>query len=216
MITGENRWVAWAREIEALAQAGYTYASNPYERERSVRLREIAAEIISANSQLSIEEVQFAFEAQPGYVTPKVDVRAAVFMEEKLLFVREAMDGRWTLPGGWADVGEPPSRRHRTRGDRGSGHEGPGRTAYRRLRCQSLSREDAVVPCVQAALPVHAPWEGSRNQISKRWRPRFSRLTSCRNPSLGSGRPGSTWPTQSKPIGIAGVRRCSTREAIRC
>jgi ADP-ribose pyrophosphatase YjhB (NUDIX family) len=109
MIVDENRWLAWAREIEALAQAGYTYASNPYERERSVRLREIAAEIITAYSQLSMEEVQLAFEAQPGYVTPKVDVRAAVFMEEKLLFVREAMDGHWTLPGGWADVGEPPS-----------------------------------------------------------------------------------------------------------
>ena len=101
--------MAWAREIEALAQAGFTYASNPYERQRSVRLREIAAEIITAYSQLSMEEVQFAFAAQPGYVTPKVDVRAAVFREDKLLFVREAMDGRWTLPGGWADVGEPPS-----------------------------------------------------------------------------------------------------------
>lgn len=109
MINDENRWLAWAREIEALAQAGYTYASNPFERDRSIRLREIAAEIIAGYSQLAQEDVLQAFEKQPGYVTPKVDVRAAVFQDEQLLFVKEAMDGRWTLPGGWADVGETPS-----------------------------------------------------------------------------------------------------------
>ena len=108
-IKNENRWLTWAREIEALAQAGYTYASNPYERERSIRLREIAAEIIAGYSQLTQEDVLQAFNGQPGYVTPKVDVRAAVFQDEQILLVKEAMDGRWTFPGGWADVGEKPS-----------------------------------------------------------------------------------------------------------
>jgi ADP-ribose pyrophosphatase YjhB (NUDIX family) len=108
-IREENRWLEWAREIEALAQAGYSYASNPYERERSIRLREIAAEIIAGYSQLSEQDVLDAFMSQPGYVTPKVDVRAAVFQDDQLLFVKEAMDGRWTFPGGWADVGELPS-----------------------------------------------------------------------------------------------------------
>lgn len=110
MIAKESRWLAWAREIEALAEAGYTYASNPYETQRSIRLREIAAEIIAGYSQLDERQVLEAFAAQPGYVTPKVDVRAAVFRDGELLMVREAMDGRWTLPGGWADVGETPSQ----------------------------------------------------------------------------------------------------------
>jgi ADP-ribose pyrophosphatase YjhB (NUDIX family) len=110
LIPGGSNWLAWAREIEALAEAGYTFASNPYERERSIRLRQIAAEIIAQYSQLDEVDVLEAFAAQPGYVTPKVDVRGAVFRDEKLLMVREAMDGRWTLPGGWADVGETPSR----------------------------------------------------------------------------------------------------------
>lgn len=110
MIPKESNWLAWAREIEALAEAGYTYASNPYEKQRSVRLREIAAEIIAGYSQLDETDVLEAFAAQPGYVTPKVDVRGAVFRDGNLLMVREAMDGRWTLPGGWADVGETPSR----------------------------------------------------------------------------------------------------------
>jgi len=55
------------------------------------------------------KELLTAFQAQPGYVTPKVDVRGAVFDGESLLFVREAADQCWTLPGGWADVGETPS-----------------------------------------------------------------------------------------------------------
>ncbi|MEJ2011406.1 MAG: NUDIX hydrolase [Anaerolineales bacterium] len=110
MIPKEANWLAWAREIEALAEAGYTYASNPYERERSIRLRQISAEIIAQYSQLDEADILEAFAAQPGYVTPKVDVRGAVFRDGKLLMVREAMDGRWTLPGGWADVGETPSR----------------------------------------------------------------------------------------------------------
>jgi ADP-ribose pyrophosphatase YjhB (NUDIX family) len=105
-----SNWLAWAREIEALAEAGYTFASNPYEKQRSIRLREIAAEIISDYSKLDRKDVLEAFAAQPGYVTPKVDVRGAVFREGELLMVREAMDGRWTLPGGWADVGETPSQ----------------------------------------------------------------------------------------------------------
>jgi ADP-ribose pyrophosphatase YjhB (NUDIX family) len=105
----EFPWLDWAREIQALAQSAEHYAQNVYDRERAVRLREIAAEIVAANSELEKDELIAAFTAQPGYVTPKVDVRGAVFDGESLLFVREAADRGWTLPGGWADVGEPPS-----------------------------------------------------------------------------------------------------------
>ena len=102
------RWLQWAREIQALAQTGLHYAQNSFEETRARRLIEIAAEIVAHHSELGQSEVMLAFQAQPGYVTPKVDVRAAVFHGGQLLFVREAMDGDWTLPGGWADVGEPP------------------------------------------------------------------------------------------------------------
>ena len=109
MTEGPPRWLAWAREIQALAQTGLHYAENPFEAERARRLLEIAAEIIEAHADLPMEKLRLAFEAQPGYVTPKVDVRAAVFQDEEILLVREAIDGGWTLPGGWADVGEAPS-----------------------------------------------------------------------------------------------------------
>ena len=104
----ETKWLRWAREIQSLGQTGLYYAQNHFEQERAQRLIEIAAQILSENSDIPITEALLAFTAQPGYVTPKVDVRAAVFDAEKILLVQEAHDGGWTLPGGWADVGETP------------------------------------------------------------------------------------------------------------
>lgn len=103
------RWLEWAREIQALSQTGLFYAENDFERERHKRLVEIAAEMISDHSNLELNELVDIFDSQTGYATPRVDVRAAVFRDEKLLLVRERMDGGWTMPGGWADVGDIPS-----------------------------------------------------------------------------------------------------------
>ncbi|HEX9616644.1 MAG TPA: NUDIX hydrolase [Anaerolineales bacterium] len=103
------RWLAWAREIQAISQTGYHYAENEYQRERYRRLVEIAAEIISEHLGLEYPALAQVFGEQIGYATPRVDVRGAVFREGKLLLVRERADGGWTLPGGWADVGDVPS-----------------------------------------------------------------------------------------------------------
>lgn len=104
------RWLEWAREIQSLAQTGSHYAENEYQRGRYDRMTEIAAEIISEHSGLPYEPLLANFRAQSGYATPRVDVRAAVFQDDKLLMVRERQDGGWTLPGGWADVGDIPSQ----------------------------------------------------------------------------------------------------------
>lgn len=103
------RWLEWAREIQALAQTGYHYAENEYARQRYLRLIEIAAEIVSEQSNLEYSTILETFNIQIGYATPRVDVRGAVFRDHRLLLVRERMDGGWTLPGGWADVGDVPS-----------------------------------------------------------------------------------------------------------
>ena len=102
-------WLEWAREIQAIAQTGSHYAVNDYQLQRYHRLIEIAAEIVDAHSVLEYSQILEAFTAPIGYTTPRVDVRGVVFQDEHLLFVRERMDGGWTLPGGWADVGEIPS-----------------------------------------------------------------------------------------------------------
>jgi len=104
------RWLQWAREIQSLSQTGYHYAENDFQRERNHRLSVIAAEMISEYGQLDLKPLVETFHAQIGYATPRVDVRAAVFHDGKLLMVRERLDGGWTLPGGWADVGDRPSQ----------------------------------------------------------------------------------------------------------
>lgn len=103
------KWLEWAREIEALSQTGLHYSGNDFDHQRYSRLLEISAEIIAGHSNLSQDDVLRAFLAQNGYATPKVDVRAAVFQDGKLLLVRESADNGWTMPGGWADVGNVPS-----------------------------------------------------------------------------------------------------------
>lgn len=83
---------------------GYHYAQDDYQRERCRRLMEIAAEMISEHTDLESLPLAELFCAQVGYATPKVDVRASVFRDGKLLLVRERIDGGWTMPGGWGDV----------------------------------------------------------------------------------------------------------------
>jgi ADP-ribose pyrophosphatase YjhB (NUDIX family) len=106
----EKRWLAWSRRLQSLAQNGLTYCKDPYDEQRYNELRTIAAEIMAAGSGMDESaSVLERFKFEEGYATPKIDIRAAVFKDEKILLVKERSDGFWTLPGGWADVGEAPS-----------------------------------------------------------------------------------------------------------
>jgi len=102
-------WLTWARKLQALAQTGLTYAQNQYDKERYRQLQAVAAEIFVAHTGETLASVEQWFAIQPGYATPKVDVRGACFRDGKVLRVRERSDGAWCLPGGWADVGDVPS-----------------------------------------------------------------------------------------------------------
>lgn len=104
-----TKWIDWAREIFSLSQAGLTYSKNEFDIERYKRLQEISAEIIASQSELSRESVLGSFSMQAGYITPKIDVRGAVVREDKVLLIQERMDGRWAMPGGWADLGNAPA-----------------------------------------------------------------------------------------------------------
>ncbi|MBD3391398.1 MAG: NUDIX domain-containing protein [Chitinivibrionales bacterium] len=99
-----------AKEMEALAQTGLHFSENQFDHDRYARLRELAAELLASRSGLSRQEILEWRKAEFGYATPKVDVRAFILVEDQVLLVREDADaGRWTLPGGWADVNESPS-----------------------------------------------------------------------------------------------------------
>ena len=104
----EPHWLLWARELQAMAQTGLTFSQDKYDLERYQRLRGIAAAMMAAGSGEPLERIHALFEQDVGYPTPKVDVRGAVFAHRRILLVREISDGRWTLPGGWADVNQSP------------------------------------------------------------------------------------------------------------
>lgn len=101
-----NAWASIAQRIQALAQTGLAYGENPYDVERYRELSAIAASMIAGPEPEKISLAGGLFDLERGYATPKVDVRAAVFQNDRLLLVREHEDGRWTLPGGWAEVGQ--------------------------------------------------------------------------------------------------------------
>jgi ADP-ribose pyrophosphatase YjhB (NUDIX family) len=107
----EPDWLVWARRIQALAQSGLAFTRDVYDRERYENLRLLAAEMMAAHSGGDPIRIEALFAEQSGYATPKVDVRGAVFDHAgRILLVREMADGgRWTLPGGWADVNQSPS-----------------------------------------------------------------------------------------------------------
>jgi ADP-ribose pyrophosphatase YjhB (NUDIX family) len=104
------KWLQWVKRLQAIAQDGLTYTTDDYDVGRYEQLREVAAEILAAHSTGDLERARRLLEVETGPATPKVDVRAAVFRDaSRILLVKEPDDGGWSLPGGWADVGESAS-----------------------------------------------------------------------------------------------------------
>jgi ADP-ribose pyrophosphatase YjhB (NUDIX family) len=105
----DPQWLLWSRRLQAIAQDGLTYTRDGYDLGRYEQLRELAAEMLAAHSTGTLQEARDLLALESGPATPKVDVRAAVFREGRILLVKEPGDAGWSLPGGWADVGESPS-----------------------------------------------------------------------------------------------------------
>jgi len=101
----------WVRALQAISQTGLHYAQDRFDIQRYREIGKIAADMLAQHSNLATEEILQFCAAEFGYTTPKVDVRGVVFRDDKILLVREIMDnGRWTVPGGWADPNETPSQ----------------------------------------------------------------------------------------------------------
>lgn len=98
-----EKWLEWAVELQALAQSGLYYGKDKFDIERYQRIREISAEMLSYKTEIPYEKVYDIFCTDTGYQTPKIDTRAAIFKDNKILLVHESND-TWSLPGGWVDV----------------------------------------------------------------------------------------------------------------
>ena len=105
-----NQILNLAKRIQALSENGQHYAESDYDLDRYTELENISLEIISLLTKHEIEPIRLSITEKIGYRTPKVDVRAVIFnLQNEILMVREEIDGNWSLPGGWADVGFTPA-----------------------------------------------------------------------------------------------------------
>jgi ADP-ribose pyrophosphatase YjhB (NUDIX family) len=103
-----DMWVNWVRRLQSIAQNGRNYCKNEFDLQRYQQVEDVAAEIAAKHSDGELDTIKAMFRQETGPATPKIDVRAAVISENKILLVKERGDG-WTLPGGWVDPGESPS-----------------------------------------------------------------------------------------------------------
>lgn len=99
-----EKWLEWAARLQSIAQAGLAFGENQYDIDRYQQIRTLSVEIVQEYTGISHEKIRDLFAADTGYQTPKVDIRASVFKDDKILMVREKIDGAWSLPGGWADI----------------------------------------------------------------------------------------------------------------
>lgn len=99
----DDQFTKWATDLQSLAQAGLHYGHDIFDRERYEAIRKIAGEMMVAKTGLPKEQIKTLFLGDEGYQTPKLDTRAAIFKDNKILLVREKMTREWSLPGGWND-----------------------------------------------------------------------------------------------------------------
>jgi len=100
----KEKWLEWATQLQSIAQAGLTFTENQYDIDRYNQIRDLSVEIMHEYTDISHEKLKDLFANETGYQTPKVDIRSAIFNNDMILMVREKIDGKWSLPGGWADV----------------------------------------------------------------------------------------------------------------
>jgi len=106
MAADDPQWLSMAQELRAIAQTGLTFTTDRFDRLRYERIRELAATMVARGSGGNYETILGILVEDKGYATPKVDVRGAAFADGRVLLVREISDGKWTLPGGWADINQ--------------------------------------------------------------------------------------------------------------
>lgn len=98
-----DQFTKWATNLQSIAQAGLHYGKDVFDRERYEQVRKIAGEMMQAKTGLPKEQIKTLFLGDEGYQTPKIETRAAIFKDDKILLVRERMAQEWSLPGGWND-----------------------------------------------------------------------------------------------------------------
>ncbi len=106
----EDLWLGWAKRLQGIASTGLHYGQGAYDRERYEEIASIANQMLARLANVPVSRIEgLVPDFATGYATPRVDVRGALFRDDKILLVREHSDGLWSMPGGFADIGRSPS-----------------------------------------------------------------------------------------------------------
>jgi ADP-ribose pyrophosphatase YjhB (NUDIX family) len=101
----EPKWLKWSRQLQSIAQAGLAYSKDQYDKDRFMQIRDISIQILNSYTDIDNKIIMQLFANETGYQTPKIDVRAAIFNKNtEILLVKEKIDNKWAMPGGWADI----------------------------------------------------------------------------------------------------------------
>ena len=104
-----DHWLSIAKKINSIAQSGLAFTKDKYDKERYTELQDLSIQILNNITDIYSEKLNFIFNRDIGYQTPKIGIRAVILQESKILLVKETMDNKWSLPGGYADTGMTPS-----------------------------------------------------------------------------------------------------------
>lgn len=97
------------KRLRSLADTGLLYSKNEYDKDRYRELQDISFKLLNKFSGLGMHDLKFMLSQAKDYPTAKVDIRGiAISDDNKILLVQESIDGRWSLPGGWGDIGYSP------------------------------------------------------------------------------------------------------------
>ena len=162
----DPQWLSWTKRLQAIAQTGLTFTRDHYDHRRYEELRELAAEMMAAGAACPTRRRFWISSAgENGYATPKVEVRGAVVREDQILLVREREDGGWTMPGGWADVGESPSEMVVREVKEESGFDVVPRKLAALFDRNKHPHPPVPTACLQAALPMRSDRRRSHAQL---------------------------------------------------
>jgi ADP-ribose pyrophosphatase YjhB (NUDIX family) len=137
------------RRLLAIAQTGLHFTEGEYDRERYHEVAQIAAELIAQSTSGDAQKILDTWFVEEGYATPKIDVRGAMFRDDRVLLVRERSDGKWTLPGGWADVNDTPTQA---------------------VEKEIVQESGFTAKAVKIAAIRDRRWQGIRNELVHAWK----------------------------------------------
>lgn len=97
-------------KIQSIAKIGLVYSKDPYALTNYKEINDLSTRFLEEFMEINLDRPNYF--SRDVYPTPNVSVRTVIFNSDKtkVLMVREAALHTYSLPGGWADLYDSPSK----------------------------------------------------------------------------------------------------------